>query len=50
MISAENELSILVVDDEAQILLGTSLMLRNGGIPVVRIIQDSREVLPFLSS
>lgn len=49
MIAAENEYTILLVDDEEQILLGTSLMLRNGGISHVETIQDSREVLPFLS-
>jgi len=50
MIPVKNKLSILLVDDEAQILLGSSLMLRNGGFPLVETIRDSREVLPFLSS
>lgn len=49
MKAAEREFTILLVDDEEQILLGTSLMLRNGGFSHVEAIRDSREVLPFLS-
>lgn len=49
MKTAEKEFTILLVDDEEQILLGTSLMLRNGGFAHVEAIQDSREVVPFLS-
>lgn len=39
---------VLLVDDEPQILLSYSLMLRSAGIEYVLTIQDSRQVLPLL--
>lgn len=40
---------VLLVDDEPQILLSSSLILRSAGIKNVLTIEDSREVMPFLS-
>jgi DNA-binding NtrC family response regulator len=40
---------VLLIDDEEQILLSYSLMLRSAGIEHVLTVQDSREVMPLLS-
>lgn len=40
---------VLLVDDEQGVLLGASLHLRRAGIEPVVMLQDSREVLPFLA-
>ncbi len=42
-------LPVLLIDDEEHILLSYSLILRTAGIENVLTIQDSREVLPFMS-
>lgn len=39
---------ILLVDDEAQTLLGFGTLLKSSGLPHVITIEDSREVKPFL--
>ncbi|MBF0626976.1 MAG: sigma-54-dependent Fis family transcriptional regulator [Magnetococcales bacterium] len=39
---------VVVVDDEADILLGLRLLLSNHGLGPVRSLSDSREVMPFL--
>ena len=41
--------SVLLVDDETQLLLGASVILRAAGIKPVQTIEDSRQVLPFLA-
>ncbi len=43
-----SKLPILLVDDEEDILLSYSLMLRTAGLENIVTIKDSREVLPFL--
>ncbi|MBF0184499.1 MAG: sigma-54-dependent Fis family transcriptional regulator [Magnetococcales bacterium] len=40
---------IVLVDDEAGILLGASLLLRRAGHDPVTTLQDSRDLLPFLT-
>ncbi len=45
----ENDWSVLLVDDEPQILLSSSLILRNAGFRKVETLNDSRLVLDFLS-
>jgi DNA-binding NtrC family response regulator len=40
---------IILVDDEPDILLGSSLMLRQAGLGTIRTINDSRTLLPVLS-
>ncbi|MBN2654066.1 MAG: sigma-54-dependent Fis family transcriptional regulator [Nitrospirae bacterium] len=40
---------ILLVDDDPQILLGTSIILKRNGISNIVTIDDSRELIPFLS-
>lgn len=42
--------TVLIVDDEPQILLSASTMLRAAGINDVHTIEDSRKVLSFLSA
>ncbi|MBI5640602.1 MAG: sigma-54-dependent Fis family transcriptional regulator [Nitrospirae bacterium] len=42
-------LPLLLVDDEPQILLSFSVMLRTAGINNLKTIEDSREVMPQLS-
>lgn len=42
-------MSVLLVDDEPEVLELTRMTLAAEGIPHVRTIQDSRQVLPFLS-
>ncbi len=39
---------VLLVDDEPQMLLSSSMILRSAGIKDVVTMEDSREVLPFL--
>ncbi len=39
---------VLIVDDEMQILISYSVMLKSAGIKNVFTIEDSRKVLPFL--
>jgi DNA-binding NtrC family response regulator len=41
--------NVLLVDDEEQILLSYSVMLRTSGLKNVFAIQDSRKVMPFLA-
>jgi DNA-binding NtrC family response regulator len=45
----ENDWSVLLVDDEPQILLSSSLILRNAGFRKVETLNDSRLVPSFLS-
>ncbi len=40
--------NVLLVDDEEQILLSYSIMLRTSGLKNVFALQDSRKVMPFL--
>jgi DNA-binding NtrC family response regulator len=44
-----SNLPVLIVDDEKQILLSYTVMLRTAGIENIITIHDSRKVLPFLS-
>ncbi len=44
-----SHLPVLIVDDEKQILLSYSVMLRTAGIENIITLNDSRKVLPFLS-
>ncbi|MBI5196344.1 MAG: sigma-54-dependent Fis family transcriptional regulator [Nitrospirae bacterium] len=43
-----NSQQVLLVDDEQQILLSYSLILRSSGIANVLTVQDSRQVMPLL--
>jgi DNA-binding NtrC family response regulator len=43
-------LPVLLVDDEQQLLLSSSVVLRVAGIKNVHTIEDSRKVLSFLES
>jgi len=43
-------LPVLLVDDEKQLLLSSSVVLRVAGIKKVHTIEDSREVLSFLEN
>jgi len=43
------KLPVVVVDDEPHILTGTRLALRGGGVGVVKTVDDSRALLPFLA-
>lgn len=49
MSRSEDDLPILIVDDEPHILTSTRVALRGGGVGAVETIDDSRQVLPFLS-
>jgi len=44
-----SSLPVLIVDDEKQILLSYTVMLRTAGIENIITMNDSRKVLPFLS-
>ena len=48
--SATSPPSILLVDDEPQLLRSTALALRTAGIENIHTINDSREVLPYVTS
>lgn len=41
---------VVLVDDDPQILLGSSIILKRSGMINVVTIQDSRELMPYLSS
>ncbi|MBF0271292.1 MAG: sigma-54-dependent Fis family transcriptional regulator [Magnetococcales bacterium] len=41
---------VVVVDDEADLLLGLRLLLSHHGLGPVKTLSDSREVMPFLES
>jgi DNA-binding NtrC family response regulator len=47
---AISDLTILLVDDEPQLLHSASIVLRANGMPEVLTLQDSREVMPLLAS
>ena len=40
---------IVLVDDEPQILFGSSIMLRQAGLAHVKTLEDSRELMPLLA-
>jgi two-component system, NtrC family, nitrogen regulation response regulator GlnG len=46
--TAVSQLSVLLVDDEPQILRSTSVLLRASGIAQVITLEDIRAVLPLL--
>ncbi len=45
-----NALTVLLVDDEPEMLVSSSAVLKSAGIRNVQTIEDSRKVLPYLSS
>jgi DNA-binding NtrC family response regulator len=44
-----SSLPVVLVDDEASVLLSSKMILGSAGIKNVQTIQDSRDVQPFLS-
>jgi DNA-binding NtrC family response regulator len=44
-----SSLPVLLVDDEPSLLLSSRMVLRSAGIPNVRTIQDSRELMPAMT-
>ncbi|MDX9714974.1 MAG: sigma-54 dependent transcriptional regulator [Dissulfurispiraceae bacterium] len=48
--AGSSEPRIVLVDDDPQILLGSSIILKRSGITNIAAIQDSRELLPYLSA
>ena len=41
--------TIVIVDDEPEILFGSAVMLRRAGFNDIKTMQDSRELLPYLT-